>query len=94
MPKKKRKLTAAERAAKKKRREEYRMVFINGKMKRVRRDPMIGGLTVDEFIRQNADPIFLHAEEMWWELEEDDLGDSVPKTDHRSTDVTSEDLPF
>jgi hypothetical protein len=61
----KRKLTKAEKAAKAKRREEYRTVFINGKQKRIRREPTIEGIPVDEFIQQNADPIWLHENEMW-----------------------------
>jgi len=35
-------------------------IFVNGKQKRVRRPPTIDGMSVDEFIRQNADPIWLH----------------------------------
>ncbi len=65
MGKPKRKLTAAERAAKKRRRKEFMTIFINGKQKRVRRPPTIGGMAVDEFIAQNADPIWLHQNEMW-----------------------------
>ncbi|MGH7553440.1 MAG: hypothetical protein ACREMQ_10500 [Longimicrobiales bacterium] len=75
MGKRKRKLTAAEKAAKKKRREEYQTVFINGKMRRVRRPPTIEGLSVEDFIRANADPIFLHEEEMWEYLELDNAED-------------------
>ena len=66
----KRKLTAAEKAAKRKRRLEFETIFINGKMKRVRREPMIEGLPVEEFIRRNADPIWLHQNEMWEYMEE------------------------
>ena len=36
--------------------------------------PMIDGLTVDEFISRNADPIFLHQEELWEYLETDEPG--------------------
>jgi len=39
-------------------------------MKRVRRPPMMEGLPLDEFIRRNADPIFLHQEEMWEDFDE------------------------
>ena len=70
MSKPKRKLTAAEKAARKKRREEFMTIFVNGKQKRVRRPPTVDGVPVDEFIRQNADPIWLHQNEMW-ELIED-----------------------
>lgn len=65
MGKPKRKLTAAEKAAKNRRREEFMTVFLHGKMKRVRRPPSIDGMDVDEFIRRNADPVWLHQNEMW-----------------------------
>ena len=51
----KRKLSRAEKAAKAKRRQEYETIFINGKMKRVRRPPTIEDMDVDDFVRQNAD---------------------------------------
>jgi hypothetical protein len=70
--KRKRRLTAAEKAAKKRRRAEFRTVFINGKQKRVRRPPTIDGMSVEEFIRRNADPIFLHEMGMWELMEEPD----------------------
>ena len=65
MAKHKRKLTAPEKAEKKNRQKEYMTIFINGKQKRVRRPPAIDGMDVDEFIRRNADPIWLHQNEMW-----------------------------
>jgi hypothetical protein len=68
--KRKRKLSARERAAKKERNREFMTIFINGKQKRVRREPTIDGISVDEFIRQNADPIWLHQHEMWEYMEE------------------------
>jgi len=71
MAKRKRKLTAAEKRTRKKRREEFMTIFINGKQKRVKRPPAIDGLPLDEFIRRNADPIWLHQNEMW-ELMGDD----------------------
>ncbi len=63
--KRKRKLTAAEKAEKRQRRKEYMTIFINGKQKRVKRPPTIDGMDVDEFIRRNADPIWLHKNKMW-----------------------------
>jgi len=59
------KLTAAEKLAKKERKAKYMMIFINGKQKRVLRPKMIEGLPIDEFIANNADPIWLHQNEMW-----------------------------
>jgi hypothetical protein len=61
----KRKLTSAEKRARKKRREEFMTIFVNGKQKRVRRPPTIDGMSVDEFIRENADPLWLHQNDMW-----------------------------
>ncbi len=65
MGRRKRKLTAAEKQARKERRKKFMTIFINGKQKRVRRPPMIDGMDVDEFIRRNADPMWLHQNEMW-----------------------------
>ena len=65
MSKRKRKLTAAERRARRERKEKYMTIFINGKQKRVPRPQQIEGLDVDEFIARNADPIWLHQNEMW-----------------------------
>jgi hypothetical protein len=61
----KRKLTAAERRARRERNRKYVIIFINGKQKRVPREPMVEGLPVDEFIARNADPIWLHQNEYW-----------------------------
>jgi uncharacterized protein YnzC (UPF0291/DUF896 family) len=65
MTKRKRKLTVAEKAEKKRRQKEYMTIFINGKQKRVKRPTTIDGMDVDEFIRRNADPIWLHQNELW-----------------------------
>ena len=70
MGKRKRKLTAAEKAEKKRRRELYMTVFVGGKQKRVRRPPTVDGIPAEEFIRRNADPIWLHQNEMWELMEE------------------------
>jgi hypothetical protein len=60
-----RKLTAAERRARRERKRNYMTIFINGKQKRVPRPQLIDGLPVDEFIARNADPIWLHQNELW-----------------------------
>jgi 16S rRNA U516 pseudouridylate synthase RsuA-like enzyme len=80
MTKKKRKLTKAEKAAKARRKAEFEIIFVNGKQKRVRRRGQIEGMTVDEFIRANADPIWLHQNEMWeyMEPEPDNGAESIP----------------
>ena len=69
MSKRKRKLTAAEKRAKKKRRAEFMTVFMNGKQVRMKRPPTIQGMPVDNFIRANADPIWLHQNEMWEDID-------------------------
>ena len=72
MPKRKRGLTAAEKEEKKRRQKEYMTIFINGKQKRVKRPPTIDGIDVDEFIRRNADAIWLHQNEMWEDMTDDE----------------------
>jgi hypothetical protein len=75
MAKPKRKLTAAEKAEKKRRREGYMTIFINGKQKRVKRPHTVDGMDPDEFIRRNADPIWLHQNEMWEYIDQDSEDD-------------------
>ena len=65
MAKRKRKLTPEEKRKRKERREKFTFIFLNGKQKRVKRPPTIDGLAVDEFIRRNADPMWLHQNGMW-----------------------------
>lgn len=69
MAKVKKKLTAAQKRARKEakaeRQKKYMWLFINGKQVRVKRPPTIDGMGVDEFIKINADPIWLHQNEMW-----------------------------
>jgi 16S rRNA U516 pseudouridylate synthase RsuA-like enzyme len=88
MSKQKRKLTPAEKAEKKRRREQYMTIFMNGKQKRVKRPPTIDGIDVDEFIRRNADPIWLHQNEMWEYMENE-------KEDEDKTHCDKDlDIPF
>ncbi|MBI5593456.1 MAG: hypothetical protein HY881_23625 [Deltaproteobacteria bacterium] len=72
MTKQKRKLTPVEKAKKKQRQKEYMTIFINGKQKRVKRPQTIDGMDVDEFIRRNADPIWLHQNELWEYMTDDE----------------------
>jgi hypothetical protein len=58
--------------------------FLNGKQKRVKRIPAIDGMAIDDFIMNNADPIFLHQNQMRenMDLPEDDvIGGDDEKTD-------------
>lgn len=91
MGKKKRKLTAAEKAAKRRRRLEYMTIFINGKQKRVKRPATINGMDADEFILQNADPIWLHQNEMWEYIQPEEH-DWEPRTPN--TSGGSDEIPF
>ena len=61
----KRKRTAAEKRARRERQKEFMTIFIRGKQKRVPRPPSIDGLPVEEFLAQNADPLWLHQNELW-----------------------------
>ena len=90
MKKQKKKRTAAEKAARKRRREEYMTIFIGGKQKRVKRPPTIEGMDVDEFIRRNADPIWLHQNEMWEVLFELEMAEGIEEPQESKPD----DLPF
>ena len=50
-------------------------VFMNGKQKRIRRPPTIEGMDVDEFVKRNADPIWLHQNELWEYMSEETAED-------------------
>ena len=101
MAKPKKKLTPAQRAEKKRRRLEFMTVFIRGKQVRVRRPPAIDGIEVEDFIRQNADPIWLHQNGYYELLEEqtmaeqEDLSEN-PKPATRKSEASdeSDDIPF
>lgn len=58
-------LTAAQRSARRAAKQKYMTIFINGKQKRVPRKPTSNGFPVDEYLAANADPIWLHQNEMW-----------------------------
>jgi hypothetical protein len=65
----KKKLTAAQRKTRRERKRNFMIIFISGKQKRVPRPPMIGGLPFDEFLARNADPIWLHENGLWLDLD-------------------------
>ncbi len=95
----KKKLTKAQKrarkAAKADRQKKYQWVFMNGKQKRIKRPPTINGMDADEFIRQNADPIWLHQNEMWEyiEIEENYSWENAEKNNSESQDKDDE-IPF
>ena len=79
MAKTKKKLTTAQKSARKKakaeRQKKYKWVFMNGKQVRIKRPSTIDGMEVDEFIKQNADPIWLHQNEMWEYIQNEEESD-------------------
>ena len=87
MAKKKRKLTAKEKAEKKRRSKEYMTIFVGGKQKRVKRPPTIDGMDLEEFIRRNADPIWLHQNEMWEYM-------TSSEEEQEGEDEHTDDIPF
>jgi hypothetical protein len=95
MAKVKKKLTPAQKKARKKakaeRQKKFMWVFMNGKQVRVKRPETIDGMDKDEFIRRNADPIWLHQNEMWeyMDLEEDDYEENEMREGNKD-----EDCPF
>jgi uncharacterized protein YnzC (UPF0291/DUF896 family) len=100
--KQKKKLTPAKKAEKKRMRREYMTIFINGKRKRAKRPPNIDGVGEDEFIRMNADPIWLLQNEMYeelyqWEQQQErkqDASQLEPGRDSKKVDGLDDDLPF
>jgi len=102
MAKRKRKLTPAEKAEKKRRMREYTTIFVNGKQKRVKREPTVDRIPVDEFIRMNADPIPLLQNEMYEELyqweqqqeEKQEASQPEPARDSKKAKCLDDDLPF
>ena len=60
-------------------------IFINEKQKHVKRPPTIDGQDVDEFIRRNADPIWLHQNEMWEYIDDFQLSYYVPYSSGNKT---------
>ena len=76
MPKIKKKLTKTQKQARKdakaERQKKYEWIFINGKQVRIKRTPTIDGIDVNEFIERNADPIWLHQNEMWEYIDTDE----------------------
>ncbi len=76
MAKRKIKLSPAQKAAKEKRQNEYMTIFVHGKQKWVKRPPTIDGIDVDEYIGRNADPIWLHQNEMWEDIDQPEDDDN------------------
>jgi hypothetical protein len=74
------------------RKRGFKSIFINGKQKRIKREPKIDGMDEEEFLRRNADAVWLVQNEMYELTDPDDLKDVVEK---RATDNNGSDqIPF
>lgn len=83
------KLTRGGRATK-----EIPVVFMNGKQVRIKRPPTVDGIPVDQFIEENAEPIWLHQNELWELMP---VEDSIFEPDSATESDTTEDqngIPF
>ena len=99
MAKVKKKLTPAQKRAKKaakaERQRKYQWVFMNGKQVRIKRPPTVDGMPVDQFIEENADPIWLHQSELWELMPvEDALSGPEPPTESGATEEDEDGIPF
>lgn len=99
MTKVKKKLTPAQKRAKKaakaERQRKYQWVFISGKQVRIKRPPTVDGMPVDQFIEENADPIWLHQNELWELMPvEDALSGPEPPTESGATEEDEDGIPF
>lgn len=72
----KRNRAEAKERARRDSKQKLMTIFVNGKQRRVPRPPLIDGLPVEEFIARNADPFWLHKNELWELMAaDDDAGD-------------------
>ena len=62
----------AQKKAKTERQKKYMWVFMNGKQVRIKRSPTIDGMDIEDYVRQNSDPIWLHQNEMWEHMESEE----------------------
>ncbi len=69
----------AQKKAKTERQKKYMWVFMNGKQVRIKRSPTIDGMDIEDYVRQNADPIWLHQNEMWEHMESEEYNNDDAK---------------
>jgi hypothetical protein len=98
MGKAKNKLSSAQKRANKRakaeRQKRYQWIFRNGKQVKIKRPATVDGIPVDQFIEENADPIWLHQNEMWELIPVDDPVVALnPENGPESTDE-EDDIPF
>jgi hypothetical protein len=102
MRKQKKRISSAKKAEKKRMRKEYMTIFVSGKQKRVKRPLTIEGTSKDEFIRGNADPIWLLQNEMCeelyqWEQQQEEAHQASqvePAKDSKKVGGCDDDPPF
>ena len=68
MKKIKKKLSNQEKVKRKK----YQWIFINGKQVKIRKPETINGMLIEEFIKENADSFWLHQNETWEYIEDEE----------------------
>jgi len=61
--------------------------------KRIKRPPTVDGMDVDEFIRDNADPIWLYQNEIWEVLCERKMAEGI-EAPEMSEESKPDDVPF
>ena len=82
------KLKKIRRDRKVEQRKKYKYIFINGKQVKVEKEPEIDGKPVDDFIRENADPIWLHQNGLWHLIKtEDEIKADVEKYNDDNSDM-------
>ena len=69
MKKIKKKLSNQEKVKRKK----YQWIFINGKQVKIRKPETINRMLIEEFIKENADSFWLHQNEMWEYIEDEEI---------------------
>ena len=80
----------ARRERKIEKRKKYEFIFIDGKQVKVKKEPEIDGIPVDDFIKANADPIWLHQNKLWNLIETEQ---NIKIEDHKNEEEQSG-IPF
>ena len=67
---------------------------MHGKQVKIKRPSTIDGMEVDEFIRRNADPIWLHQNEMWEYIEPENTHYADFQENHNNCEENDDEIPF
>lgn len=98
MKRNKRKLTSAQRLAKKaakaERRSKYHWVFMGGRQVRVKQPATVDGIPLDKFIEENADPIWLHQNELWEFLPVEESAQDPDPSNEPAISTQESEIPF